>query len=165
MMSPLIFFWYCWVASSWVCVATVWTHTGYSFDILCRFWPSLHRSTWSTSVWLEVVSWELRGIIGGWGGPHCHYGAYRASYELPCSVHDMVSSYYTLFYYTYGWFWTYAVPCYYLICTLIGLYHFNIMYILCIIFILTNNYISFYVTDWDYDIDHILRRSCIGGLW
>ena len=42
---------------------------------------------------------------------------------------------------------SYAVPGYCLICPLISLYHFNIMYILCIIFILTNNYISFYVTD------------------
>ena len=51
-----------------------------------------------------------------------------------------------LFYYTYGRFWTYAVPGYCLIYSLIGLYHFNIMYILYIIFIPKNNYISFYVT-------------------
>ena len=29
------------------------------------------------------------------------------------------------------------------------------MYILCIAFIPTNNYISFYVIDWDHDINHI----------
>ena len=33
------------------------------------------------------------------------------------------------------------------ICQFIGLYYFNIIYILHIIFILTNNYISFYVID------------------
>ena len=55
-------FLYCWVALSWACVATVWTHTGYFSDILYRFWHSLRRSTRLRLVWSEVVSWALRGI-------------------------------------------------------------------------------------------------------
>ena len=56
------------------------------------------------------------------------------------------------------------IPDCYLICLLIGLYHFNIIHILHIVFISTNNYITFYVTNRDHDNDHILRRSGIKGL-
>ena len=61
-VTTYFFFLYCWVALSWACVATVWTHTGYFSDILYRFWPSLRRSTRLRLVWSEVVSWALRGI-------------------------------------------------------------------------------------------------------
>ena len=87
---------------------------------------------------------------GRLGGPHYFCEAYRASYGLLCFVPDIVPSYYTSLYYTYGWLWTYVVPGSCLIYLLIDLYLFNIMYILCIVFIPTNNYISFYVIDWDW---------------
>ena len=60
-------FLYCWVALSWACVATVWTHAGYSIDILHRYWShSIDWRSWAQYDWglyhkRYITLWDVRG--------------------------------------------------------------------------------------------------------